>query len=362
MLLASAVSLTACAALLAMAECAGRDVSAKDAVNSRASRSADAVGGQGAASTSDAVDAQPANPDPCSFIPHADATRLLGPFGASFRGKSADDPSPSADGRACVYPLAPRENVAEGSVIALELKTSGAMGFENGGAVTTGIAKEMFKDLGVKSGDGAQHNVDGWDYVGGYTDVVTARVGHIAVYAKFTRARGAADSLVRVMDIMRDRIPDRPFLSDERGSTRDEGDACSLLTREEVETVVGKLVVPPYHSRDLTGLADPHGNACTYYTPNHHVLSFMPSWRAGKALFRVLGGLSTMVDSKVGSAGERLETVVGDWDQVAPSVTGDRMFLKGDRLLQVSYRMSTNDQGGVMHLASIAVKRLAAAP
>ena len=79
-------------------------------------------------------------------------------------------------------------------------------------------------------------------------------------------------------------------------------------------------------------------------------------------LFRVLTGLNTMVDSKVGSAGEAVETVVGDWDQVAPTVTGDRMFLKGDRLLQVSYRMSTNDQAGVMHLASIAVKRLAAAP
>jgi hypothetical protein len=293
--------------------------------------------------------------------------------GAPFRAKSADDTSPSDEGHACVYPLVAREKVAEGSVIALELKTSGAMGFENGATVVNGLAKGLFKDLGVKSGDGARYSVDGWDYIGGYTDIVSARVGHIAIVAKFTRARGAADSLVEVMDIMRDHIPDRPFLADDRESTRSDGDACALLTREEVEAVVGKLVVPPFHSRDLTGLADPNGNACSYYTANHHVLSIKPSWSGGKALFRVLGSLSKMVESTVGSAGKQMDSLTGDWDQKAATVTGDRMFLKGDRLLQLSYRMSTTtkmpdpeldptNQAGAMHLASIAIQRLAAAP
>ena len=355
--------LAAMAIAISLAGCRRQEASAKDAPSARAGGSTATIAGQGTGVSLHDVDAQSANPDPCAFVPLGEAKRLLGPLsGAPYRGVSADDIAPSNDGHACIYPLVPREKVAEGSVIALELKTSGAIGFEAGAALVGGRSSSLFRFLGVESGDGARHNVDGWDYVGGYTDIMTARVGHIAIYAKWTRARGAADSLIEVMDIMRDHIPDRPFHSSERESSESDGDPCSLVTREEAEAVVGKLIVAPYLSRDLTGLADAHGNACSYYTAHHHVLSLKPSWSHGKQLFRVLASLSQTVQSKVGGKGAEMDTLEGDWDQRAVAVTGDVLLLKADRLLQVSYRASTAAQAEATHLGSEALKRLAALP
>lgn len=358
------VRLVAVGSVMAFVSCKRQEASAKNAPNARSHGSAANVVGQAApATSSNVVDAQPAHPDPCDLLSSEDAKRLFGPLSATpFRAKSADDTEPNADGPACVYPLVARENVGEGSVIALELKTSGATGSENGAAFVDGRANSVLKFLGAQSGDGARHGVDGWDYVGGYTDIMTARVGHIAIYARWTRARGAADSLVQAMDIMRDHIPDRPFLSAARESSRGDGDPCSLLTQREAETVLGKLIVPPYHSSSLTGLADTEGNACSYYTAKHHVLSLMPTWSQGKRLFRMLAGMNQNVQSKVGGKGADVDTLEGDWDQRAVALTGDIMLLKGDRLLQVAYRTSTATEGQATTLGSQALKRLVAAP
>ena len=319
--------------------------------------------GNGSSASDDSIMAQPALPDPCSLLPIDDAKRLLGPLsGPPWRARNLDDTTSKSDGSTCVYPLKARENVAEHSAIALELKIDGAIGFEAGAAMMNGVAKGLLGSLGVKTADGARHDVDGWDYLGGFTDRMAARVGHVAIAAKWERARGAADSLLEIMAIMRDHIPDSPFRSDERGSKGADGDACSLLTREEAEAVVGKLVVPPYHSRNLTGLADSDGDACTYYTSRHHVLSIAPSWSHGKQLFKLNAGLSQGVQSKVGVTGEAADTLEGNWDQAAANMGGDLYFLKGDRMLAISYRMSATDKAGALKLASSALERLAKAP
>ncbi len=320
-----------------------------------------ALAGGAAARSDDAVKVQPARPDPCSFVPIGDAKRLLGPLsGQPWRAVSADDTTSASDGLACIYPLVARENVAEHSVIALELKPEGALGFENGVAMAAGAGNGFLGKLGIKNADGARHDVDGWEYMGGFTDVMTARVGHLAIAAKWTRARGAADSLVELMTIMRDHIPDLPFAASGEGSSRVDGDACALLTRDEAEAVLGKLSVAPYHSRDLTGLADRDGNACSYFTKQHHVLSIAPTWSQGKTLFRLTAGLTQGAQSKIRVAGESADTLEGDWDQAGANLGGDLDFLKGDRMLAISYRASTTDKAGAVKLASLAIKRLAA--
>lgn len=344
-------------AALALAACHD-DRRAEAESGAKVAEAAPAASGASTSSTADEVKAQPALPDPCSFLPIEDAERLLGPLaGKPWRARNLDDTTSKADGSTCVYPLVPRENVAEHSVIALELKTDGAIGFETGAAMMNGIARQA----GAKTADGAQHGVDGWDYIGGFIHEMTGRVGHVAIAAKWERARGAADSLTEVMAIMRDHIPDLPFRSNERESRSSDGDACSLLTPEEVEAVVGKLAVPPYYSRNLTGLADSDGDACSYYTPHHHVLSIKPSWSLGRQLFKVTTGLTQGVQSKLGVTGEAADTLEGNWDQASANGTGDLYFLKGDRMLAISYRLSTADKAGALKLASIALERLAKA-
>jgi hypothetical protein len=322
-----------------------------------------ALAGGTAGAGNDALKVQAARPDPCGFLPIDDAKRLLGPLsGQPWRSVSVDDETPKPDGPACIYPLVPRQNVGEQSVIALELKTDGALGFENGVAFVGGAGNGFLGKLGIKNADGAQHNVDGWDYIGGFTDIMTARVGHLAIAARWTRARGAADSLVEVMTIMRDHIPDLPFAAPTKGSSRDDGDACALLTRGEAEAVLGTLTVEPYRSLNLTGLADEHGDACSYFTKRHHVLSIEPTWSQGKTLFRMTAGLTQGTQSKVKVAGESADTLEGPWDQAGANLGGDLYFLKGDRMLAISYRASATDKAGAVKLASIALKRLVAAP
>jgi hypothetical protein len=322
-----------------------------------------ALAGGTAGTSDDAVKVQPARPDPCSFVPIDDAKRLLGPLsGQPWRAVSADDTTSKSDGPACIYPLVARHNVVEHSVIALELKTEGALGFENGVAMVTGAGNGLLGKMGIKNADGAQHDVNGWDYVGGFTDVMTARAGHLAIAAKWTQARGAADSLVEVMTIMRDHIPDLPFAASGTASSRVDGDACSLITRAEAESVLGSLSVAPYHSLNLTGLADQHGNACSYFTKQHHVLSIEPTWSQGKTLFRLTAGLTQGAQSKIGVAGEAADTLEGSWDQAGANLGGDLYFLKGDRMLAISYKASATDKAGAVKLATLALKRLTAAP
>jgi hypothetical protein len=350
-------------ATLALAACGrGRDGGASGA-----------SAGDAAASTGPAAvqpKTQPARRDPCSWVSAAEAARLLGPLaGQPHRGHEYDDPAPDADGQACVYPLTPRDDVPEGSVVAVDVDVESAIGFETGKRAVGGIVAKQLEGLGGKplaptaaesASAAAEQRRMGWDYIGGYSQQLSGRVGHVAVRASWGGAYAVADSVLALVTLIRDRIPDLPFASERLNSGREgRGDACALLTRAEAEKVLGPLAIPPYHSRDFTALADPGGAGCSYYTGHHRVLSIQPTWSQGKTLFRLVGGLSQLVNSKL-QTGSATDTLEGKWDQVGSPGAGLLYFLKGDRMLAVSYGVSSADLPGALELASKAVARLAA--
>lgn len=330
------------------------------------------AGGAAASTESGAVapKTQPDRPDPCAWVTAAEATRLLGPLaGPPHRGHEYDDPAPDADGTACVYPLAPRDGVPEGSEVAVDLDLESATGAETAAHTVGGMVAKQLGSLGGKplmptaaesaSAAAAQHKL-GWDYLGGYSQELTGRVGHVAIRASWGGAHPVADSVLALVTLIRDRIPDEPFASAELDSgRRGAGDACALLTRAEVENVVGPLTIAPYHSRAFTALADPGGGGCSYYTGHHRVFSIQPTWAQGKRLYRLLGGLNQVVGSKLAVA-TGADTLEGTWDQVSSTGAGVLYFLKGDRMLAVAYGVSTADLPGALRLASKAVARLAA--
>jgi hypothetical protein len=139
-------------------------------------------------------------------------------------------------------------------------------------------------------------------------------------------------------------------------------DPCGLLSRAEAEAVLGKLVVEPYRSSGNTPLVDPHGNGCTYFTSGHHALVLMPHWDDGKIMFgmaRGAGGLVGSVLPRLGPDGESADTLDGPWDDVAANgTTGDLYFLKGDRMLELTYLTSSTDAAGALRLATLALERL----
>lgn len=302
----------------------------------------------------------PNHPDACRFVSENEASRLIGPLsGKPWRGRSADDTTATPDGRACVFPLAARAGVPAGSALAIEIDPDGATNFETAAHMLNGIMDKQFAEnpAGAPQVSGRER-FEGWDYIGGIGDEIDGRIGHLGIRSRRREARVDADSTVKLMALMRDRIPDLPFDAASQ-SDADDGDACTLLTRAEVEAFTGPLTIPPYRSNHATPLADPRGNGCSYYTGKHRVLSIEANWEEGKALFRVIAGVSQNMTAQIGAASAAADTLDGPWDQAGATLAGQLLFLKGDRLLGLDYKTSRADLAGALELAREAVTRLA---
>jgi hypothetical protein len=109
-------------------------------------------------------------------------------------------------------------------------------------------------------------------------------------------------------------------------------------------------------------LADPAGKSCAYFTPGHRVLVLTPEWTYGKTVLqaeRMVGGLVSQVADIFDVVADTLE---GQWDDAAVSLTGDLIFLKGSDALSIGYSASSTDAAGAVRLAVPALKRLAMVP
>jgi hypothetical protein len=164
---------------------------------------------------------------------------------------------------------------------------------------------------------------------------------------------------------VRDRIPDRPFAhpaADLSASPPPGNDPCSVLTRAEAETVLGKLAVPPFRTREGSPLADPAGKSCAYFTSGHRVLLLTPEWTYGKMSVNAERLVGDAVGQVANLPGEVADTLEGPWDDAAVGLSGDLILLKGSRSLTIGYLMSSTDAAGAIKLAGPALTRLAAEP
>jgi len=208
------------------------------------------------------------------------------------------------------------------------------------------------------SRDSLRKVLNGWDWPATHG----GRIGHIRI----TLSTLASDldlpreELDTIAVRVRDRIPDRPFAM--VGSSPDEErDPCALITRQEAESVLGPLLIPPYRTGGDGPLAYATGPNCGYYTAGHHVVIVTPHWRRGKAEVAANTAIGGLISSVSGSTeGQSADTLEGPWDQAAMSLDGRLMLLKGDRALEIAYRGSSTDESGALKLARIAVPRLVA--
>jgi hypothetical protein len=174
-----------------------------------------------------------------------------------------------------------------------------------------------------------------------------------------------ADTVIAIASRVRDRIPDGPIAhpaADRSGRPPPGEDPCSVLTREEAEVVLGKLVAAPFRTKERTPLADPSGKSCTYLTPGHRALVLTPTWDYGRVELgaaRMVGGMVRQVADLPGIEGDTLE---GPWDDAVVDLEGELLLLKGAHALGVRYRASSTDAAGAIRLAEPALRRLAATP
>jgi hypothetical protein len=209
--------------------------------------------------------------------------------------------------------------------------------------------------------DSARTAPDGWDApgmpIGGRIGTLRVSISKLAPDLDVPRER-LAEVAVRV----RDRTQDLPFPMDADYSAPPGRDPCTLLTHGEAEAVLGKLIVPPYRTANGGPLAYANGTSCAYYTARHHVLILTPHWSNGRMQLKAtnaVGGLIGQVanDREAASA----DTIEGPWDQAAIEPDGRLELLKGDRALEIAYRVSSTNTAGALRLAKSALARLAEA-
>jgi hypothetical protein len=185
------------------------------------------------------------------------------------------------------------------------------------------------------------------------------KLGYLRVDVRVRDAEVTREQSVALANRIRVKIADLPFPS-ERSSVPSGPDPCVLVTAGEAETVLGKLVVPPYRSDEGTPLAISNGNSCTYLTAGHHALVLKPTWEYGGTAYEAtrMGGIIEKIAPALhNDAADTLDT--GPWEEAgANPATGELYFLKGDRFLEVGYLTSTTDMNGAVQLARVALGRL----
>ena len=162
---------------------------------------------------------------------------------------------------------------------------------------------------------------------------------------------------------VRDRVPDLPFVDPTQSTPRQDGrDPCSVLSRQEAEAVLGKLVVAPYRVNKGGALADAGGGSCAYYSGEHRALVLTPHFVGGTDEMRYARGGRNGLGAVgiVDRVAEGADTLEGPWDEVAIGIDGELAMLKGDRMVEIAYLTSSTDMAGAIRLARTALKGLAA--
>ena len=316
---------------------------------------------------------------PCDWIPASEVEAVVGKLNGTPRGERGG----------CFYPLPvdsitiARRAKADDMRAALErmgMKSDLPPEPEDTGGVFIQVsvgsgpeerpAELAFGTMGSWIGDDSlfatQRAGDGWDYrraLPGKPNFM-GRAGTVFVVIE-GGTHGMDDAVLATLATrVRDRIPDLPFVDPNASSRVPAGrDPCSVLSREEAEAVLGKLLVAPYRVWEGGTLAHPGGGSCAYYTGKHRALVLTPHFVGGADELRIAragGGLGAV--GIVDREAEGADTLEGPWDEVGIGIDGQLAMLKGERMLEIAYLTSSTDVAGAIRLAGPALLQLAATP
>ena len=287
---------------------------------------------------------------PCQWLPRVAVEQILGPLAsAPQRVASAERFEPAADGRACLYRVPAPQHSADG-LVAVGLDGENAMELELAGE----SAHETRRSAAGTGGE------DDFDYLTLLpTGVLLGRRGHLGVqvtnHTRSVPPERTAALAARILD----QVPDLPpaKLPTDPAEQGDGRDPCGLISASEAAGVLGAPRVTQYRARASTAFARGDGPTCAYYMARHRVLLITPTWSDGRVGFRLAAALNRNVgertDESLGGGGAS-----GPWERAASGADGRLYFLKGDRMLEIIYRMSGADRRAAMTLAAMAVPRL----
>jgi hypothetical protein len=298
-------------------------------------------------------------PESCDLIPPAEIERIAGPLQGA----------PTREGHGCWYNVVMDTLSAEWRELRDRAQRARAGGMDERAIelyhpTRAGLYVEATVDVAGERSDSAP---PGWDEtrLSRTGAVFHGRAGHVRVFLRLQKLSIPGDTVMAIASRVRDRIPDGPIAhpaADRSGRQPPSRDPCSLLTRDEAEPVLGKLVAEPLRSHEGTPLADPSGKSCAYLTAGHRALVLTPTWEYGRVdvnAVRMVGGLVRQVADLPGIEGDTLE---GPWDEAIVDMEGQLLLRKGADALAIGYRASSTDASGAIGLAKRALERLAASP
>lgn len=310
--------------------------------------------------------------NPCDWIPAPDVARSVGSLvGTPTRVRSAQSADLDPRGTGCLYTLAQQPEMGKGTITVEVVLNQGVVEQDAIGRARDMLARQLNDGAAPQARTEPSTAPAGrWDYAGRLPNLFIGRQGTIGVHVGTETLAIRTEALDALATAVLDRLPDRPFslppdpylaaltgraATGTRKTTSP--DPCTLMTREEVEAVLGPLSVPPYRSAKDSALATPDGESCSYFTTRHRALIITPEWSGGKMLFGMLQGVSGLTGAVLGRS-TTSSSATGPWERMAGDVTGGLSFLKGDRMLTVHYRMSGAAKEGALQLAALAVNRL----
>jgi hypothetical protein len=311
--------------------------------------------------------------NPCDWLSADEVQAILGTFSAPpVRVRPGQNPSPDQYGTGCLYALPLQPQLGDGTVTLSVALQSGAHA-----DLASAAFKSLFSSFGAAPDTVTRSaSQSGWDHETRLGTTYLARIGHIGVQVDRGTFEIPEEKAKQLAAAARDKMADRPFanpvdpmldsvlkMAGSPPRTPSQGpDPCALLTRAEAEAVLGPLTVPPYRSAGGSPLWDPYGDSCSYFTGNgHRALTIMPIWSQGKMTFQMAAGMGGMAANVTGvDEGVAADTLEGPWDDVAQDMFGMLRFLKGDRMLEVTWVPSNTNRAGALRLAAIALGRLGA--
>ena len=135
-------------------------------------------------------------------------------------------------------------------------------------------------------------------------------------------------------------------------------DPCALVSRAEMERLLGPLRHDPYRSGGGNRTPKPDGKACFFEAQNGRRVIMEVDWKDGKMGMQIIGSMGRFVEQAIPTDSGQADTLEGRWDELR-MMPGDNLYArKADQMVSIDYLGTGIGIAGAAQIAHIALGRM----